>query len=79
MYFFWRSDNGIDLVGIDYLSIGGYHNGVDTHKILLDAEVVVAEGLHLVGVEPGRYELICLPLKITGAEGAPARAVLRKI
>lgn len=75
----WIVDNGIDLVGIDYLSIGGYHNGVDTHKILLDAEVVVVEGLDLVGVEPGRYELICLPLKITGAEGAPARAVLRKI
>jgi arylformamidase len=75
----WIVDNGIDLVGIDYLSIGGYHNGVDTHKILLNAEVVVVEGLDLEGVEPGKYELICLPLKITGAEGAPARAVLRKI
>lgn len=63
---------GIRLVGIDYLSIGG----PDAHRVLLTAGVVPVEGLDLRGVEPGRYRLICLPMKITGSDGAPARAVL---
>lgn len=74
----WVVDRHILLVGVDYLSVGRYkHDGRQTHKILLNSGVVILEGLNLSGVKPGNYELICLPLKVLGAEGAPARAVLR--
>ena len=67
-------------VGIDYLSIGGFANDlVETHVIVLGAGIWVIEGLCLAGVAAGEYELCCLPLKIEGADGAPARALLRKI
>lgn len=75
----WVVDHGILLIGIDYLSIQLYHDGPETHNILLGAGVVVIEGLDLSRVPPGHYELICLPLKLVGVEGAPARAVLRRI
>jgi arylformamidase len=66
-------------VGIDYLSIGGPgEEGYEVHRILLRAGVWIVEGLDLSAVSPGRYELICLPLKVPGADGAPARAVLRQ-
>lgn len=72
-------DCGVRCVGVDYLSIGGFfHDTVETHVILLGAGVGVIEGLNLSEVEPGEYELICLPLRIAGADGAPARAVLRR-
>ncbi len=74
----WLVDRGIRLVGIDYLSIGDFENGADTHRILLGNDIVVVEGLNLREVEPDEYELICLPLKLKGAEGSPVRAVLRK-
>ena len=71
---------GIRSIGIDYLSVGGFHkDGPETHKALLSAGIWIIEGLNLSGVEPGNYELICLPLKLTGAEGAPARAILRPL
>jgi arylformamidase len=72
----WIVKQGIQLVGVDYLSVGSYEDGVTTHRILLEAGVVVVEGLNLHEVHPGEYQLICLPLKLVGAEGAPARAVL---
>jgi len=74
----WLVQCGISLVGIDYLSIGSFSDGVKTHQVLLEAGVVILEGLNLSEVKAGEYELICLPLKLTGAEGAPARVVLRK-
>lgn len=74
----WIIDNGIRLVGIDYLSIQCYDSDIDTHKILLNSGVVIVEGLNLAEVQPGLYEFICLPIKLTGSEGAPARAVLVK-
>jgi arylformamidase len=65
-------------VGIDYLSVGGYvHDGVETHRILLGAGIWLIEGLNLSAVKPGAYELVCLPLRVAGADGAPARAILR--
>lgn len=71
---------GVRAVGIDYLSIGPYGaEGDETHTILLAAGVWIIEGLNLSGVEPGPYELVCLPLKIEGGDGAPARAILRKL
>jgi arylformamidase len=69
---------GVRLVGIDYLSIGPKGNGVATHVALLEAGVVIVEGLDLRGIEPGAYDLACLPLKIVGSDGAPARAVLMR-
>lgn len=67
---------GVEVVGIDYLSVAPFDAPVPTHKILLQAEVLVIEGLNLSEVPPGDYVLHCLPLKIAGADGAPARAVL---
>jgi arylformamidase len=65
-------ERGIRLVGVDYLSVGDE----DAHNALLEAGVVPVEGLDLRGVEPGSYELICLPLRVVGADGAPARTIL---
>jgi arylformamidase len=70
-------DNGVELVGIDYLSIEQFHSGHHkTHRTLLERSVVIVEGLDLSVPPPGEYELICLPLRIEGCDGAPARAVL---
>jgi len=67
-------------VGIDYLSIGGYHaDGAKIHKVLLQAGIWIIEGLDLSAVTGGRYEMICLPVKLHGSDGAPARAILRPI
>lgn len=73
-------DCGVRTVGVDYLSIGAYQgDGVETHRILLGAGVWAIEGLNLASVSPGRYELVCLPLKLLGADGAPARAIVRPL
>lgn len=73
------AEKGVRAVGIDYLSVGAYgKNGGETHRILLESGAWIIESLDLSGVEPGEYELICLPLKVLNSEGAPARAVLRK-
>ncbi len=72
-------ERGVRTVGVDYLSIGGFkHDTVETHVTILGAGIAVIEGLNLKDVEPGEYELICLPLKIDGSDGAPARVVLRR-
>lgn len=71
---------GVRCVGVDYLSVGGYQtDGVETHQILLGAGIWLIEGLDLSAVAPGRYDLVCLPLKIEGGEGAPARAIVRRL
>lgn len=70
---------GVKAVAVDYLSIGGfYHDTAETHVTILGAGIAVIEGLDLSEVEAGEYELICLPIKIAGADGAPARVVLRR-
>jgi arylformamidase len=70
-------DKGVELVGIDYLSIEQFHSGHHrTHRTLLAKSVVILEGLDLSAPAPGEYQLICLPLRIEGCDGAPARAVL---
>jgi arylformamidase len=69
---------GVQLVGIDYLSVEQFHSGHHlTHRTLLRAGVVIVEGLDLSEPPPGEYELTCLPLRLAGLDGAPARAVLR--
>jgi len=75
----WMAEQKINLVGIDYHSIQLYKDPFDTHKILLSNEIIILEGINLSKVEEGIYELYCLPLKINNAEGAPARAILKKL
>jgi arylformamidase len=72
----WLVERGIQLVGVDYLSVAPYGDSVPTHTVLLEAGVVVVEGLNLSNVMRGFYDLYCLPLKIAGSDGAPARAIL---
>jgi arylformamidase len=68
----------VSLVGVDYLSVGGFReDGVETHQALLNAGIWIIEGLNLKRVPPGRVQLLCLPLKILGGDGAPARALVR--
>jgi arylformamidase len=65
-------DRGVRLVGVDWLSVGDQ----EAHRVLLGAGVVPVEGLDLRGVAPGSYELHCLPLRLVGSDGAPARTIL---
>jgi arylformamidase len=74
------AERKIKTLGVDYLSIGEYDgNVVEVHRTILKAGIWVIEGLDLSKIEPGDYEMICLPLKIVKSDGAPARAILRKL
>ena len=76
----YLAEAGVLMVGVDYLSVSGYgKNEAQVHQNLLGAGIWVIEGLHLGAVTPGSYEMICLPMKLAGCEGAPARAVLRRM
>ena len=71
-------EHGVKVVGVDYLSVEQYKKpGAPAHHILLGGGTIVIEGLNLRDIEPGVYEMYCLPLSIVGADGAPARVVLR--
>jgi len=73
------ADAGVQLVGIDYISAEQFGAPAPmTHRILLGRGIPIVEGLALEGVRPGDYDLIVLPMKVGGHEGAPARAVLRR-
>jgi arylformamidase len=71
-------DRRVRLVGVDYLSVERKGGHGEVHRRLLEAGLVVVEGLDLSAADPGVYELLCLPLRIAGGDGAPARAVLRR-
>jgi arylformamidase len=74
------AERGVQTIGVDYLSIGGFDgNIVEVHQIILKARIWVIEGLDLSRVEPGSYEMVCLPIKIENCDGAPARALLRPV
>ena len=76
----YLAQTGVRTVGVDYLSVGGYHaDGAKIHRILLAAGIWIIEGLDLSAVRAGRYEMICLPVKLHGSDGAPARALLRPL
>jgi len=78
----WLVESGIKLVGIDYLSVEKFKSdSFETHLAFLSRGVVIVEGLDLREVSGGRYELICLPLKVAGGsgDGAPARVILRTL
>jgi arylformamidase len=72
----WLVRKRVQLVGVDYLSVAPFDHGIQTHKILLGAGTVIVEGLNLSEVSQGRYKLYCLPIKLIGSDGAPARAIL---
>jgi arylformamidase len=75
----WIVERGLQLVGIDYLSIEGWADAANqTHRTLLGAGVLVIENLNLRDIDPGMYYLICLPLKLAAGDGSPARVVLAK-
>jgi arylformamidase len=72
-------DQGVKVVGIDYLSIEQFKKaGAPAHRALLSHGVVIIEALNLAEVEPGMYEMYCLPLRVVGGDGAPARVVLKR-
>jgi arylformamidase len=73
-------ERGVKLVGIDYLSIEEHGTaGHPVHHALLGAGIVIVEGLDLAAVPAGDYEIMCLPLKLKDADGAPARVFLREV
>ena len=72
-------EQGVKVVGIDYLSIEQFRKpGAPAHRMLLSNGVIIIEGLNLAEAEPGMYEMYCLPLPVTGGDGAPARVVLKR-
>ena len=74
----WLAARRVRVVGVDYLSVGGYRDdGTAIHRALLRAGIWIIEGLDLAGVHPGAYELVCLPLRLYRGDGAPARAIIR--
>ncbi len=72
-------DSGVRLVAIDYLSIAAYGSGEAVHQALLGEGIVIIEGVDLREISAGPYNMIALPLKIGGCDGAPARVVLEKM
>jgi arylformamidase len=68
---------GVRFVGIDYLSIGPFGNAVETHRALLGAGIAILEGADLRRVDPGPIELLCLPIRLIGSDGVPARVLVR--
>lgn len=70
---------GVNLVGLDYLSVAHADEQVPVHRAFLDHGVILLEGIDLSQIQPGRYELICFPLRLRGSDGAPCRAVLRDL
>ena len=72
-------ERGVKVLGVDYLSVEAFKKpGAPAHHVLLGGGTIVIEGLNLSEVDPGTYEMFCLPLRIVGADGAPARVVLRR-
>jgi arylformamidase len=72
----WLVTRGIKLIGVDYLSVAPYKQSIPTHTVLFKAGVIVLEGVNLASVRQGYYELFCLPMKLAGSDGAPARVIL---
>jgi arylformamidase len=73
-------EHKVSVIGLDYLSVGSFkRDGNVTHQILLEGGVWIIEGLDLSSVKPGKYDLICLPLKVDQGDGAPARAILKAV
>lgn len=75
----YLAETGVRLVGIDYLSVSGYKmNDEEVHNALLGAGIWIIEGLDLSQAEEGDYNMICMPVKIKGSDGAPARVAIKR-
>jgi arylformamidase len=72
----WLVDFGVRLVGVDYLSVAPFGQSGPTHQTLLQAGVIIVEGLNLSEIRAGTYTLVCLPLRLVGIDGSPARSIL---
>ena len=73
-------ESGVIVVGNDYLSVGGYkRDGSQVHRLLLAGGIWIIEGLNLSRVSAGKYDMICLPLKLEGGDGGPARVILKPV
>jgi arylformamidase len=72
----WLMRFGVKLVGVDYLSVAPFKQSDAPHQALLKPGIIILEGLDLSAVSAGKYDLYCLPLKLAGSDGAPARAIL---
>ncbi len=72
----WLIERDVKVVGLDHLSICPFHDLLTTHRLFFNARTIVIEGLDLSGIKPGLYQLICMPLNIQGADGAPCRVAL---
>lgn len=76
----WIAKRKLRMVGVDYLSVGPFHNGnPQTHRALMTGGVWIVEGIDLRRITEGDYELICLPLKMVGCDGSPVRVLLRSV
>lgn len=76
----WLVDHEVCAVGVDYLSVDNYRSkSQPSHYALLGNGIIIIECLDLSQVDPGRYEMVALPLKIAGSDGAPARVILRPL
>lgn len=69
-------EEGVRLVGVDYLSVAPFKASGPTHRVLLESQVFIVEGLLLDGIAPGVYPFVVLPLPLHGADGAPCRAFI---
>lgn len=72
----WAADRRLALIGIDHLSIQQFDDDGETHRMLMRAGIAILEGLNLAGIQPGHYTLVAAPIRLTGIEAAPARALL---
>lgn len=75
----YLANKKVKLIGIDYLSVGGMHNGATVHNHLLGAGIWIIEGLYLHEITAGDYEINCMPVKIKDADGSPCRAIMKRI
>ena len=71
-------DAGVKLVGVEGTSVAPSDSEAEVHRLLLSSGVTILEGLDLSAVSAGQHELLCLPMKIKGADGVPVRALLAK-
>jgi len=73
----WLVDHKVKVVGIDYLSVAPYWDAAETHRILLESNVIIIEGLDLRLIQEGKYRFVCLPINVKGREAAPARVLMQ--
>ncbi len=74
----YLAEKKVNCVGVDYLSLGNKENDPEVHRLMLCSNIIIIEGLKLKDIEPGGYDMVCLPLKIKNSDGGPSRVIIRK-